>query len=163
MTLYIQYVYKTSLQRCGVYATIRLFLYFSGAGRGKKRRKKKPEKQCVATDNNINIILYIIHYIIYSRWTYNIRRTKIRPEIRVRDTAAATADKPPARLFLGVDAVGGPSVRQFAAVHCCCFLKKKFKGEGSHTTSAAESSSAAVARVCILYNKRKRKPIKYYC
>lgn len=111
-------------QRCSgvAYDDSIVFIFLRGR-LGKKLRKKKPEKQCVATDNNINIIIYIIHYIIYSRWRYNIRRMKIRPEIRVRDTAAATADKPPARLFLGVDAVGGPSVRRFT-VHCCCFLKK---------------------------------------
>jgi hypothetical protein len=54
---------------------------------------------------------------------------KIRPEIRIRDTAAAE-DKPPARLFPGVDAVGGLSVRLSVRLRRIVVVFVKCKGRG---------------------------------
>lgn len=53
---------------------------------------------------------------------------KIRPEIRMRDTAAE--DKPPARLFPGADSVGGLSVRPSVRLRCIVDVFVKRKGRG---------------------------------
>jgi len=71
---------------------------------------------------------------------------KIRPEIRIRDTAAE--DKPPARLFPGADSVGGLSVRPSVRLRCIVVVFVKCKGRG-----IPHDLSRGVAAVVALINK----------